>query len=129
MGVVAERKRFTIDEYHKLGNAGVLGENDRIELVEGELIQMAPIGSVHAAIVARLQRLFHAGTDQYDEFVRSMNDTLRRVRDTCYRRPHVEWLAMKAWLHLRRSEPDAARSALTEARYNPPFTTSVCPLT
>ncbi len=64
MGVVAERKRFTVDEYHKLGKAGVLGENDRIELVEGELIQMAPIGSVHAAIVARLQRLFHAGVPQ-----------------------------------------------------------------
>jgi Uma2 family endonuclease len=64
MGVVAERKRFTVDEYHKLGQAGVLGENDRIELVEGELIQMPPIGSTHASIVARLDRAFHASMPQ-----------------------------------------------------------------
>lgn len=61
MGVVAERKRFTVDEYHKLGRAGVLGENERIELIEGELIQMPPIGSVHAGIVARLNRALQAG--------------------------------------------------------------------
>lgn len=60
MGVVAERKRFTVDEYHKLGSAGVLSEDDRIELVQGELIQMPPIGSVHAGIVGRLDRYFQA---------------------------------------------------------------------
>jgi pentatricopeptide repeat protein len=54
-------------------------------------------------------------TDRYDEFVRSMDDTLRRVRHTCYRRPHVEWLAMKAWLHLRRGENGSAQGALAEA--------------
>lgn len=60
MGVVAERKRFTVDEYHKLGQAGVLGENDRIELIEGELIQMPPIGSIHAGIVGRLIAAFQS---------------------------------------------------------------------
>jgi Uma2 family endonuclease len=64
MDVVAERKRFTVDEYHKLGQAGVLSENDRIELLEGELIQMPPIGSVHAGIVARLDRAFQASIPQ-----------------------------------------------------------------
>ena len=54
MGVVAERKRFTVDEYHKLGKAGVLAADEQIELVDGELIRMAPIGSVHAGIVGRL---------------------------------------------------------------------------
>ena len=60
MGVVAERKRFTVDEYHKLGQAGVVGEDDRIELIDGELIQMPPIGSVHAGLVGRLDRAFQA---------------------------------------------------------------------
>lgn len=64
MGVVAERKRFTVDEYHKLGQAGVLSESDRIELIEGELIQMPPIGSVHAGVVARLDRAFQASLRQ-----------------------------------------------------------------
>ena len=64
MGVVAERKRFTVDEYHKLARAGVLGEGDRIELVEGELIQTPPIGSVHAGLVGRLDRAFQAHVPQ-----------------------------------------------------------------
>jgi Uma2 family endonuclease len=60
MGVVAERKRFTVDEYHRLASAGVLAAGDRVELVEGELIQMAPIGSLHAGLVARLDRIFQS---------------------------------------------------------------------
>jgi Uma2 family endonuclease len=36
--------RFTVDEYHRLGEAGILGEEDRVELLNGDLITMAPIG-------------------------------------------------------------------------------------
>jgi Uma2 family endonuclease len=64
MEAVAERKRFTVDEYHKLAQAGVLGEDDRIELIEGELIRMPPIGSVHAGLVGRLDRAFQARVPQ-----------------------------------------------------------------
>jgi Uma2 family endonuclease len=64
MGVVAERRRFTVDEYHKLAQAGVLGEDDRIELIEGELIQMPPIGSLHAGLVGRLDRAFQRHAPQ-----------------------------------------------------------------
>jgi Uma2 family endonuclease len=60
VGVVAERRRFTVDEYHKLATAGVLSADDRVELVEGELIQLPPIGSLHAGLVARLDRTFQA---------------------------------------------------------------------
>lgn len=41
-----------------MAEAGVLQEDDRVELVEGEIIQMSPIGKVHAAFVNRLARLF-----------------------------------------------------------------------
>jgi Uma2 family endonuclease len=37
--------RFTVAEFHRLGEAGILEEDDRVELIEGELINMAPIGS------------------------------------------------------------------------------------
>jgi Uma2 family endonuclease len=54
--MVAEptRRLFTVDEYHRMAEAGILCEDDRVELVEGEIIEMPPIGSQHAAIVDRL---------------------------------------------------------------------------
>ena len=43
-----------------MGEAGIFGENDRIELIEGELIEMSPIGSLHAGTVTQLSQLFSA---------------------------------------------------------------------
>ena len=51
------RRLFTTDDYHRMGQAGVLTEDDRVELIEGEIIEMSPIGSPHAARVKRLNRL------------------------------------------------------------------------
>lgn len=48
------RRKFTVEEYHLLARAGILKEDDRVELVEGEIVEMSPIGSRHAACVARL---------------------------------------------------------------------------
>ncbi len=41
------RRKITVHEYHEMGRAGILHEDDRIELIEGELVAMAPIGSEH----------------------------------------------------------------------------------
>jgi Uma2 family endonuclease len=48
------RKRFTRDEFAQIAAAGVLGEDDRVELIEGEIVEMSPLGSQHAACVDRL---------------------------------------------------------------------------
>ena len=48
------RHKLTVNDYHKIAEAGILTENDRVELIEGELIDMAPIGSPHADYVDRL---------------------------------------------------------------------------
>jgi len=53
------RYKLSVDYYHKLGEAGVLTEESRVELIEGELIEMAPIGSRHAAAVSCLHELLH----------------------------------------------------------------------
>lgn len=45
------RHRLDVDDYHRMADAGILGEDDRIELIEGDLIDMAPIGQGHAATV------------------------------------------------------------------------------
>jgi Uma2 family endonuclease len=51
------RRRLTVAEYHRLGEAGILGEDDRVELLEGQLVQMSPIGPRHATIVDTLTEL------------------------------------------------------------------------
>ena len=52
------RRRFSVEEFHRMAQAGLLGEDDRVELLEGEIWQMSPIGSRHAACLRRLRRLF-----------------------------------------------------------------------
>src|SRR5690349_15047107 len=52
------RRLFTIDEYHLMGEAGILGEDERVELIEGEIVEMAPIGIRHAGCVINATRLF-----------------------------------------------------------------------
>lgn len=51
------RHRFTVDDFARLGEAGVFGGDDRVELVDGEIRDMTPIGPPHAWIVNRLTRL------------------------------------------------------------------------
>jgi Uma2 family endonuclease len=58
MAIEAARRRFTVDEYEQMGRAGILGEDDRVELIDGEIIQMSPIGSRHAGTVAKLAARF-----------------------------------------------------------------------
>jgi Uma2 family endonuclease len=50
--------RFTVDEYHRLGEARILHGDVRVELIAGEIVEMTPIGSDHAWVVARLVSLF-----------------------------------------------------------------------
>lgn len=52
------RRRFSVDEYERMGEAGILGEDDRVELLDGEIVEMTPIGARHAATVKRLNALF-----------------------------------------------------------------------
>jgi len=54
MSVQLQRWTFTVDEYHRMADAGILTEDDRVELIDGEIIKMSPIGSHHAASVNRL---------------------------------------------------------------------------
>lgn len=57
MSVPLVRRRFTVEEYHRMVQAGILSEDDRVELLEGEIVEMVPIGSRHAACVNRLNQL------------------------------------------------------------------------
>ena len=58
MSVQMQRRLFTVQEYHLMIEAGVFANNDRVELIEGEIIEMAAIGIRHATCVRRLIRRF-----------------------------------------------------------------------
>ena len=58
MAVYTSKRLFTVREFEQMDQAGIFREDDRLELIDGEIFAMAPIGSRHAACVRRLQRLF-----------------------------------------------------------------------
>jgi Uma2 family endonuclease len=56
--VEVPRRRFTVDEYHRMADVGIFHPDERVELIEGEIVQMAPIGPRHAGCVINVNRLF-----------------------------------------------------------------------
>lgn len=50
------KRRFDANEYQRMGQAGILTEDDRVELINGEIITMTPIGPRHNAAVSRATR-------------------------------------------------------------------------
>ncbi|MDQ7063607.1 MAG: Uma2 family endonuclease [candidate division KSB1 bacterium] len=53
-------RKFTVDEYHTMIQTGILQEDDRVELLAGEIVEMSPIGKLHAAVVNKLADSFIA---------------------------------------------------------------------
>jgi Uma2 family endonuclease len=54
---VARPHRFTVADYHRMAEAGILGEDSRVELIRGQIVDMPPIGAPHLGMVNRLTRL------------------------------------------------------------------------
>jgi Uma2 family endonuclease len=54
---VVQRHRLSVEEYHRMAESGVLAPDARVELIDGEVMDMAPIGSRHASVVKRLNAL------------------------------------------------------------------------
>jgi Uma2 family endonuclease len=57
MVVLPRARRFTVAEYERMVEAGVFRSDDRVELIEGEIIEMTPLGNPHASVVDRLTTL------------------------------------------------------------------------
>lgn len=59
------RHRITVDEYYRMAEVGLLAPDARVELIEGEIIEMPPIGPDHGSVVDQLNhRLVHAVGDR-----------------------------------------------------------------
>lgn len=61
MAVELNRYRFTRADYHRMAETGILARDARVELIDGEIIEMSPIGNPHMAAVDRTNRLFDRG--------------------------------------------------------------------
>ena len=69
------RWRFSVHDYHRMGEAGILHEDDRVELIEGELVEMTPIGTRHFSCVNRLNQLLVVNVG--DEAILSVQNPVR----------------------------------------------------
>ncbi len=94
------RRRLDVDGYYRMAEAGILASDERVELIDGEIIEMSPIGSAHAAVTDLLNELFApaalAGTVQVG--------VQRPVRLGAFDEPQPD-------LVLLRPRPDRYRSA------------------
>ena len=100
MEVEATKRLFTVDEYYRMAEAGILAESERTELIDGEIIEMSPIGVRHAAVVMRVNNLlvplFKDKALLGPQFPLRLNDfnepqpdiALLKPRKDCYRSRH-----------------------------------------
>jgi Uma2 family endonuclease len=51
------RHRLSVEDYYRMAEVGILGPDERVELIDGEIVDMAPRGSRHAGTVAHLHKL------------------------------------------------------------------------
>ena len=57
--LVQTQHRFSVKDYHRMAETGVLRPDARVELLAGRIIDMSPIGPFHGGVVGRLTRLFN----------------------------------------------------------------------
>ena len=100
MSVQVVKRSFTVAEYRRMVEVGILSESDRVELIDGEVFEMSPIREPHAASVDVLNevvrdRLGHSvivrvqGPIQLDDFSEPQPDiSILKRRDDFYRHAH-----------------------------------------
>jgi Uma2 family endonuclease len=57
MSVQLQKRYFSVDDYYRMFRVGVFSQGDRVELIEGEVIEMSPVGTRHAGCVDALNSL------------------------------------------------------------------------
>jgi Uma2 family endonuclease len=96
-------RRFTVDELRQLVGAGVLGEDDRVELISGVLIDMAPIGDEHVSVTNILNELLLPSL--LGRAVVSVQNPIR-LSDSSLPQPDIVVYARSAAVERRMARPD-----------------------
>lgn len=99
MTAVLTKRRFSVDEYYRLAETGILHPDERVELVDGEIVVMSAIGSAHAWCVRRLNRWFSTRVGD-----RALVSAQNPVRLSPYSEPEPD-------LALLQPRPDEYRAA------------------
>lgn len=104
--LILPRHKLTVADYYRLGAAGVLAENDRVELIDGELMDMAPIGTFHADYV---DRLMHQLVSQSRNIYRVRIQNPVRLGDNSEPEPDIAIVKNQSY---RDAHPTAAETLL-----------------
>ena len=96
-----KRHRFTVEEYHEMVPSGLLAEDDRVELIDGELVEMSPIGWRHANCVTALTMLLARFAQ--DRYVVSVQNP---VTISEYGEPQPDLVLLERQPHGRLPGPD-----------------------
>ncbi len=95
MSVQLLKHYFSVDEYYRMAQAGVFSEDYRVELIEGEVVEMSPIGKHHAACVRRLDRILHRNIGELAivsvQAPISINDFSEPQPDVALLKPRVDF--------------------------------------
>ncbi len=102
-----KRHRLTVDQYHRMMEVGVIEADARVELIEGSVIEMAPVGNRHHAAVIRLSRLLAKALDGRAVVSTRLSLGLDHMTET---RPDLAIYRPRAGLHA--DGPPTGRDAL-----------------
>jgi Uma2 family endonuclease len=91
MSVQIARRHFNVTEYYRMMEAGILSEVDHVELLDGEVVEMSPIGSRHAACVDRLNKFLN----KLEEVIVRVQNPIR-LDDFSEPQPDITLLRMRA---------------------------------
>jgi len=58
MAIELTRRRFSIDDYYRMAETGILKPGERVELIDGDVVEMTPSGGPHARCVMYLNEVF-----------------------------------------------------------------------
>jgi len=99
MQTEATKKLFTVDEYYKMAEIGILPDHIRTELINGEIIEMSAMGARHASSVSRITEflvpLLKGRAQLRPQLPLRLNDYNEPMPDFCFVRPRLDFYGRK----------------------------------
>ncbi len=106
--------RLTVTDYYRMAEAGIFKEDDRVELIEGEIFDMSPRGADHTSLVNRLNSIF-AQCVGLQAIVSVQNPISLNLRSE----PQPDLALLRRFTAARRKTPTWKNTARHEARPSP----------